>query len=331
MTNVGVTIQKPLPQTSDSWNTGVKHPLQTWEWGDFRQSMGIDVVRLNGWQLTFHRIPYTPWTIGYFPKGPKPTSAMLKQLTALGRGKNAILIQLEPNVPAGKNTESDTKLPLVPSHRPLFTKYTFILNLTKSEEELLKALHSKTRYNLRVAQKHNVSVQEDNSDVAFEEYLRLNAETTGRQGFYAHNPSYHRNMWKVMQKAGVAHLFTAKYMEKTLAAWIIFTFRDTLYYPYGTSSRENREVMAPTLLLWEIARWGKTHGYAYFDLWGALGPNPDTHDPWFGFHRFKQGFNPVIVEYTGSYDLVLRPLLYKLYTIADTIRWSILKRKTRGS
>ena len=122
MTNVGVTIQKPLPQTSDSWNTGVKHPLQTWEWGDFRQSMGIDVVRLNGWQLTFHRIPYTPWTIGYFPKGPKPTSAMLKQLTALGRGKNAILIQLEPNVPAGKNTESDTKLPLVPSHRPLFTK-----------------------------------------------------------------------------------------------------------------------------------------------------------------------------------------------------------------
>ena len=89
--------------------------------------------------------------------------------------------------------------------------------------------------------------------------------------------------------------------------------------------------MAPTLLLWEIAKWGKANGYESFDLWGALGPNPDIKDPWFGFHRFKQGFNPQFVEYTGSYDLVVRPFLYKLYCIADTLRWIILKQKARMS
>src|SRR5258706_12804712 len=133
----------------------MSHPLQSSPLGEFRKAMHIDVVRLNGWQLTFHRIPHTPWTIGYFPKGPTPTKKMIEELTKLGKQKKAIFIQLEPNMMA--NLESRiSNLELKPAHHPLFTKYTFILDLTKSEEELLRDMHSKTRYNIKVAQKHNV-------------------------------------------------------------------------------------------------------------------------------------------------------------------------------
>ncbi|KKW10888.1 MAG: femAB family protein [Microgenomates group bacterium GW2011_GWC1_49_7] len=277
--------------------------------------MGIDVVRLQDWLLTFHKIPYTPWTIGYFPKGPKPTKEMIEKLTQLGKQKKAIFIQLEPNV-------LDGNVPLRPSHHPLFTKYTFVLDLTKSEDTLLAAMHPKTRYNIRVAQKHGVVVGEHND--AFESYLALTKETTSRQGFYAHNETYHRTMWDIMRKAGIAHLFTASYHGEILSAWIVFVYGDTVYYPYGASSRSHREVMAPTLMLWEIARWAKKKGLKKFDLWGALGPTPDENDPWYGFHRFKQGFNPRLVEFIGSYDLVINAPLYTLYTIADTIRWGVL-------
>jgi len=291
------------------------HPLQTEAWGNFRRAMGIDVVCLQDWQLTFHNIPYTPWTIGYFPKGPKPTKEMIEKLTQLGKQKKAIFIQLEPNV-------LDGNVPLRPSHHPLFTKYTFVLDLTKSEDTLLAAMHPKTRYNIRVAQKHGVVVGEHND--AFESYLALTKETTSRQGFYAHNETYHRTMWDIMRKAGIAHLFTASYHGEILSAWIVFVYGDTVYYPYGASSRSHREVMAPTLMLWEIARWAKKKGLKKFDLWGALGPTPDENDPWYGFHRFKQGFNPRLVEFIGSYDLVINAPLYTLYTIADTIRWGVL-------
>lgn len=293
----------------------ISHPLQSQAWGDFRKAMGIDVVRLNDWQLTFHKIPHTSWTVGYFPKGPKPTQKMIDALIKLGKQKKAIYIQIEPNT-----TE---KVNLTPSHHPLFTKYTFILDLTKSEDELLAAMHPKTRYNIRVAQKHNVVVKEDNS--AFSEYIALTKETTERQGFYAHNERYHRTMWNIMHKAGIAHLFVARYNGETLSAWIVFVWGDTVYYPYGSSIRNHREVMAPTLLLWEIAKWAKKQGIKYFDLWGAMGSNPDPHDPWYGFHRFKQGFNPHLVEFAGSFDLVLKPFHYKLYILADTLRWKILK------
>ncbi len=279
--------------------------------------MGVDTARMHGWLLTFHKIPYTPWTIGYFPKGPKPTKKMIDELISLGKQKRAIFIQLEPNSQlVTRNSQ------LIPSHHPLFTKYTFILDLTKSEDELLADMHPKTRYNIRVAQKHGVVVAENND--AFTRYLSLTKETTSRQGFWAHNETYHRTMWDIMRKAGIAHLFTASYHGEILSAWIVFVYGDTVYYPYGASSRSHREVMAPTLMLWEIATWAKKKGLKKFDLWGALGPTPDEHDPWYGFHRFKQGFNPKLVEFIGSYDLVINKPLYILYTIADRVRWGVL-------
>jgi len=307
------------------------HPLQTAAWAEFRKAMGIDVEKIDMWYISFHRIPYTPWTIGYFPKGPLPTKTMVEKLRKLGKEKNAIFIQIEPNVTTHFNL-------LPPSHHPLFTKYTFVIDLTKSEEELLKAMHPKTRYNIKVAEKHNVKIQEDNSEDAFETYLRLSQETTDRQRFYAHNELYHRMMWQIMQKAGIAKLWTATYEGHVLAAWILFDLDGVLYYPYGASSREHREVMAQNLLLWEIMKWGKRQGLKTFDLWGALGPPPavrlsspsksgghDPKDPWFGFHRFKSGFSPKLVEYVGSYDLIINPFLYRIYCLIDTVRWSVLK------
>lgn len=302
------------------------HPLQSAAWGTFRQSMGIDVVKIHDWLLTFHKLPFLSFTIGYFPKGPMITQEMTKTLKKLGKEKHAIFIQIEPNI-LNSLPFKVLSLPYLRfSHHPLFTKYTFMLDLTKTEEELLQSMHPKTRYNLKVAQKHDVVVKEDNSQEAFEAYLKLSEETTNRQGFYAHNETYHRRMWQILHPANIAHLWTASYHGKILAAWILFTWKDTIYYPYGASSREHRETMAPNLLLWEIARWGKSEGYKAFDLWGAIGPDPKENDPWYGFHRFKQGFNPELVEFVGSFDLVLNPLLYRVYTIADTIRWRILKK-----
>lgn len=304
------------------------HPLQSAAWAEFRRSMGIDVAQIGDTFISFHRIPHTPWTIGYIPKGPLPTQTMLNKLSTIGHEKRAIFIQLEPmSIATQKAMQKIQTLPLRASAHPLFTKYTFLLDLTKTEEELLAAMHSKTRYNIRVAQKHGVTIKKDNSDEAFAAYLRLSEETTKRQGFYAHNTTYHTTMWKVLKAARIAQLFTASYKGEILAAWVMFVYHDTIYYPYGASSRNHREVMAPNLLLWEIIRWAKSQNLRFLDLWGAIGPNPDPNDPWYGFHRFKEGVKPDLVQYVGSYDFVIHPWLYPLYVIADKLRWFFLRKK----
>ncbi len=326
------------------YNAVVTHPLQSFEWGEFREKTGVKVVRrgflqngklVDGFTLTIHNVPKTKFTIGYLPKGNAPSKEVITELNKIGREENCIFIQLEPNVVAG--SDSIVGANLYPSFHPLFTKYTFVLDISKSEEELLKSFHSKTRYNIKVAQKHNVTVKEETSDEAFRKYLRLTEETTNRQQFFAHTPSYHTKMWETLgNKTGglSAHLFTATYKpegqkEETLASWILFVFKNFLYYPYGASSSKYRNVMASNLIMWEAIRFGKKMGLTYFDMWGALGPDPDTKDPWYGFHKFKEGYGATHTEFVGSFDLVIKPALYRFYKVADKARWIFLRLKKR--
>jgi lipid II:glycine glycyltransferase (peptidoglycan interpeptide bridge formation enzyme) len=310
------------------------HPLQSNEWGEFRKKTGINVMKINDLQMTIHKVPYTPWTIGYIPKSTMPTADIISNLKKIGKQEKCIFIQIEPNIITSENFKSKIKnLGLKPANRPLFTKYTFLLDLDKSEEELLKLMHSKTRYNIKVAIKHGVKIIQDDSDEAFEEYLKLTYETTKRQGFYAHTKKYHRLMWQTLKSKKIdtkklsAHLFLAKYNKQTLAAWILFVYGDTLYYPYGSSSSLHRETMASNLMMWEAIKFGKSLGLKKFDMWGALGKNPDKNDPWYGFHRFKEGYGPEHIEFVGSFDLILRPMLYGIFIIVDKIRWMLLKLK----
>jgi len=327
-------------------NSFTNHPLQSFEWGEFRKKTGVKVIRIglynkdkvvSAFQLTIHKIPHTPWTIGYLPKTFLPDKEVISELKKIGRQEKCIFIQLEPDVV--KNQVPNWKLE--PAAHPLFTRYTFILDLTKNEQELLAGMRPKTRYNIKVAQKNGVKIEEDNSDEAFNEYYRLTEETTKRQKFYAHSQTYHRLMWESLHYTQgersedklTAHLFLAKYKpesslkEKILAAWILFVFKDKLYYPYGSSSTDYREVMASNLIMWEAIKFGKKLGLKEFDMWGALGPNPKEDDSWYGFHRFKQGYGGNLIEFSGSFDLIINPVLYESYKILDKIRWIFLKIK----
>jgi lipid II:glycine glycyltransferase (peptidoglycan interpeptide bridge formation enzyme) len=328
--------------TPESYSTMVNHPLQSFEWGSFREKLGTKIIRFcdinSSLTMSVHKVPHLPFNIGYIPKSHNLSSRELIHLFDVGKKNNIIFIQLEPNLPIDKVGQFEkqiklSKLFIKPAAHPLFTKYTFILDLSKSEDELLKNMHPKTRYNIRVAQKHGVVIKEDNSPKAFQEYLRLTEETTKRQKFYAHTPYYHKTLFETLEhqlsnktkNILTSHLFTATYKNRILTAWVVFVFKDTLYYPYGASSSEARHVMASNLMMWEIIKFGLHNNLKYFDMWGALGPNADPKDPWFGFHKFKQGYGPTLTEFAGSYDLVINPLLYRVYQGADIVRWKILQ------
>lgn len=326
----------------DDYNSVVSHPLQSYEWGEFREQTGVKVVRrglfkngkiVEGFTITIHKVPKTKFTIGYFPKGTKASKDLLGELVKVGKENNCIFIQLEPNMTKLEGSGFENKN-LQKSFHPLFTKFTFVLDLSKSEDELLKSFHPKTRYNIKVAKKHSVIVAEDDSDEAFKEYLRLTQETTTRQKFYAHTPSYHKTMWQTLRQTEKkdqvsnklsAHLFTGTFENKVLTAWILFVFKDTLYYPYGASSSMNRNTMSSNLVMWEAILFGKRLGLKKFDMWGALGKEPNTKDPWYGFHKFKEGYGAVHTEFLGSYDLIINPIMYNVYKVADKARWLYLR------
>jgi len=297
------------------------HPLQSKEWGEFRRLAGVKIVERDGLVISIHKIPYTPYNVGYCPKASMPDVKMVTTLKQVAKENNCIFIKCEPKIEEKKDLR---ELGFVPG-RAMFTKYNFVLDVTPSEAELLAGFKQKTRYNIKVAEKKGVTVSLEDTNEAFEKYLELTQETTKRQGFYAHSRDYHTKMWQVLHKADIAHLLVAKYQGQIITTWVVFKYGDTLYYPYGASTREHREVMANNLVMWEAIRLAKKWGLKYLDMWGALGPEADPKDPWYGFHTFKAGYNPKHVEYIGTWDYVYMPDVYRIFRWVESLRWKILK------
>jgi len=309
------------------YNKLVTHVIQSWEWGDARKSLNIPVLRygifkkgrlVKVFQLTLHKIPKTSKYVGYLPKGPLPDKELVEALKKISQKENLAFIKIEPNVEI-LNSKFQIPNSLIKSPKPLFTKYNFVLDITKSEEDLLKNMYPKTRYNIRVAEKHQVKVEERVDDEAFEIYLKLYFETTKRQGYHGHNKTYHQKIWQALRDAKMARILISFYQEKPLTAWMLLNFKETLFYPYGGSSLEHKEVMANNLVAWEAIKLGKKMKLKYFDMWGALGPNADHKNPWFGFHKFKMGYGGKHVEYLDTYDYVLNWPIYFLFTVIDKL------------
>ncbi|MFC1727397.1 lipid II:glycine glycyltransferase FemX [Patescibacteria group bacterium] len=354
-------VREVLPEEKGQFNALATHPLQSWEWGQFRKKTGIKVIRLGvfdtppalpksgrprkparilaTYQLTVHPIPHTGFNILYFPRGPMPDKTMINALLKLGQQEKAVLVKMEPNVgaivenkPQISSQKNIDQFLIQNKSRPgrsFFHQYTFQIDLTKSENTLLQNMHQKTRYNLRLSQRHGVKVRINNSKKAFDHYLNLMETTTKRQKFYAHSTDYHRKMWETLAPAGIAHLMQATYQNEILAAWVLFIHKNVLYYPYGASSRQHQEVMPTNALMWGAIKFGQEKGCKVFDLWGCLGPNPDPKHPWHGFHRFKAGFGGQLIKFIGTYDLIVDYRLYPLYSLADQLRWKLLNLKAK--
>lgn len=322
-------IREATEKDRNIFDKYAKHPLQSWQWGEFRKMTGVEVLRIveeeglkirNVFQITWHKIPKFDLYIGYCPKSAMPSTEVLNYVENLAKKKKAIFVKFEPNEKMG------VKVPeILVEGKPLFTKYTFQLDIARPEEKILSGMNQKTRYNLRLAEKKGVEIVEDKTENGFEEYWKITEETTKRQKFYNHTKKYHHLMWEAMVKESNGHLLKAVYQGKTLATWILFRLNGVLYYPYGASTSENREVMASNLIMWEAIKLGKKYKCNLFDMWGSMGPEPDNKDPWYGFHRFKQGYGGDLVEFVGSRDLVVSPWQYKVYKAVDWLRWKILR------
>ena len=78
------------------------------------------------------------------------------------------------------------------------------------------------------------------------------------------------------------------------------------------------------LIIKSELKFGKKLNLTEFDMWGAAhSPNPDKNDPYYGFHRFKEGYGAKLVENIGTYDLIFNENLYWLFTFVD--KWTSLK------
>jgi lipid II:glycine glycyltransferase (peptidoglycan interpeptide bridge formation enzyme) len=308
---------------------------QSWQWGELQEQMQRPVRRFlvleNNEPIAAATFVKHVLLLGQYywlcPKGPvidqnqKPKIKNQKFWKELKERLGGVFIRIEPEVPATFNFQLSTfNLRRAPKdHNP---RATIVIDLTKSEDELLAKMHPKTRYNIKLAEKKELRIknpaspagrQESRED--FETVWKLFQETAKRDKFYLHPKEYYEKLLALAE----IRLFLAYFSQKLIAGAIVSFFGKTASYLHGASDYDFRQLMAPYLLHWEIMRHAKKQGMEKYDFGGVAPKNSKATHPWSGITRFKQGFGGEYVEYAGSYDYVMDKMWYGIYKVARKI------------
>ena len=200
-------------------------------------------------------------------------------------------------------------------------KYEWVLNIDKPESELLGNMHPKNRYNIRLAEKKGINIEiiSESFKKYFEEFYVLLTETAKRDNFNLHPKIYYQNIFKNCEKNNNTFLILAKYNDKILAINLILLFSETAYFVFGGSSDEYKNLMAPHLSHWQGIIEAKNRGYKFYNF-GAIGSDKFSAQGgpasgWEGISIFKKRFGGQPLEYSDSYDLILKPIWYRLYNL----------------
>jgi len=302
------------------------HVLQTGEWGELKSAFGWDAARIvsgeAGIQILFRRLPLG-FTIAY---APKPVSSdqlsvisgdFWREIDSVCRKHRVIFLKIEPDFWEDQKPET-WNLKLETSPHNIQPPRTIVVDIRRTEDEILSRMKQKTRYNIRLAEKKGVTVRAWDDIESFHKMMLV---TGGRDGFGVHSLEYYRRAYELLHPGGLGEILLAEYEGKPLAALFVARNGNRAYYLYGASTDEERNRMPTYLLQWEAMKWAKARGCEEYDLWGVPDEDEATlesnfesrHDGLWGVYRFKRGFGGTLKRSQQAVDRVYNPLLYWAY------------------
>ena len=282
-------------------------------------------------------------SIMYVPKGPllkdwtdlRLQKKVLEDLQYFAQKRGAIQIKIDPDLVIGHGIPGEDEPDIDPqgidirkewmeqgwrfSSDQIQFRNTILIDLRQDDIEILGRMKSKTRYNIRLAERKGITIRlGDKTDLAG--LYRMYADTSMRGGFTIRGESYYQTLWQIFMREGlhkktdpVAQPIIAEFEEQPVAGAVMFRFGERAWYLHGMSLPEHNEKMPSYLIQWEGMRWAKENGCSTYDMWGAPDRFVDTDSMW-GVYRFKRGFGGEVVRTIGAWDYAAKPQLYKIYT-----------------
>jgi lipid II:glycine glycyltransferase (peptidoglycan interpeptide bridge formation enzyme) len=109
-------------------------------------------------------------------------------------------------------------------------------------------------------------------------------------------------------------LYLAHHDDRLLAATTWVRVGGHVWYSYGASTNEGRELRPSNAIQWRMIEDAHAAGATVYDLRG-ISDTLDSTDPLFGLIQFKVGTGGHAVEYVGEWDFPINRLLHKAFTI----------------
>jgi peptidoglycan pentaglycine glycine transferase (the first glycine) len=338
--------EQPYTEEDAAWDRFVAdHPqgsiLQTTNWARLKNRFNWSSQRVwlkqdgrfaAGAQVLFKSAALGLLKIAYVPHGPlvdwhndEQVTVLLNQIDQAVYQRGAGLVKLEPllwqaDMPPDKWADFCQRHHLSTDTDTIQPPNTIVIDLRPSLDDILAAMKQKTRYNIRLAERKEVTVRHGTaSDLPA--FNALMQETAQRDGFGVHSPLYYRDVFNLFAPDDHLALFVAEYEARPLAAIMVSAYAGKAIYLYGASGNEERARMPTYALQWAAIQWAKAKGCATYDLWGIPdAPEAeleagftDRHDGLWGVYRAKRGYGGEIRRTVGAADRIYNRYVHRLY------------------
>ena len=251
-------------------------------------------------------------------KDKKTLKFFLDEVRKMAIEHKCVFVRMRPNIyDTPEHEKLAQEMGLVRSPMHLHAEHTVMLDLTKTEDELLADMRRQTRYDVRRSAKLGIKVDYDNSKEAFDAFYDIQLKTAERQGFI---PSSRKFIQAQREAFGDnARIYTASLDGTVLAKGLILLQKPEAIYHEAASTDEGRKLPGAHALQWQIIKDAKEMGLKRYNLFGIAPPN-SPHHRYAGVTTFKCGFGGEQVTFMPAQDLPVKKLHYKAVHTLEEIR-----------
>ncbi len=334
---------KPV-EVKDEWEAFVAtHPeanfLHSWYWGDFHQRLDHVVERRgfyeNGQLVGVLLAVVEPARRGrhiVVPGGPlldwhnpELIGAWIKELRQVAQAHHCVFARVRPQLlDTSANQLLFHSLGFRPSPMHVTADLTSQLDLSKSDEELKRAMRKGTRYELNRAAKLEVAVEADTTGKYLDEFYELQLETARRQNFVPFSKRFLSEQFKTLAAADKVVMYRSTYQGKLLAMAFIIFYGPEAAYHYGASTQLARDYPGAYAIQWAAIAEARRRGCTRYNFWGVTEHGKTGHR-FYGVSVFKRGFGGEDVAYLPAHDLVIDKVRYPATFLFETARRKIRK------
>ncbi len=316
---------------------------QSFEWGEIQRQGGslpyrFAVIRDNrciaAVQLLAKRMRRLNDLVLYAPRGPlldwgdgSAWSGVLEAVRRVAAQTGAVFLRISPTVAAADDAAHEALLGQGFVHladdRTAWNMPRIIqtLDIRSTEEELKSRMRKSTRQGLETARKRGAVIETHSSVEAIRRLHRLMVTLQQQKGYPAVPLQWLLCEHREHYASGKGVLWIISHGGEDLAAASSVQFGRVVYQVHLALDRsaKARSFRPGHALDWEAVRWAKARGCEELNLGGSGLRRfpPDQSDPAFGVYDYKRGFGASLDYLTGYYDLVFRPMRYRIIRLAE--------------
>ncbi|MFH0973158.1 MAG: peptidoglycan bridge formation glycyltransferase FemA/FemB family protein [Patescibacteria group bacterium] len=239
----------------------------------------------------------------------------LEEIKKIAKDEKVDFVRISPLMKKTQEAEKmfkKLKFRKAPMH--MHPELAWMLDITPTEEELLKNMKKNTRYSIRKAQKDGVKIVASSNPDDVDAFYNIYQHTADRRNFKPFSKEYIKKEFSIFSQEQKILLFSAFYKNEIIATAMVIYMHGSGFYHHGASIKKYSNIPASELLQWHAIHEAKNRGMKLYNFWG-ISPETAKKHSWTGLTKFKKGFGGFSEEYLPAQDFILTSKYWLNYII----------------